>query len=210
MNNSSIKVTELYTHDYSCNRYFVYDETSDEVVLIDPGLDCSIVLNKLKELNKKLGAILITHAHYDHIESVADLVKETNAPVYMGKKDMELLSGGGVLDWYFGKKLNPFMVDNRLIGGDLAVCGLNFEVIPSPGHTHGSLSYAVGGNLFTGDSIFCETYGRTDLPGSDFSELIDTAKRLFALPEDYTLYCGHGRTTTLSHERAHNPIIEKF
>lgn len=210
MEKSTLVVTELHTHDYSCNRYLVYNENSNEVVLIDPGLDAALVLDKLKSLNKCLGAILITHAHYDHVAAVSDLVKATNAPVYMGEKDVELLTNGGVLDWYFSEKLEPFMVDNRLIAGDLSVCGLNFKVIPSPGHTHGSLTFAIGENMFTGDAIFFETYGRTDLPGSDFGELVDTAKRLFALPGDYTIYCGHGKSTTLSHERIRNPIIENF
>lgn len=210
MENKNPIIIELYTHDYSCNRYLIYDEDSDFAVLIDPGLDSSVVLDKLKEINKRLGAILITHAHYDHVEAVADLKEATNAPVYMGEKDIELLSNGGVLDWYFAKKLKSFIVDNRLIGGDLTVCGLNFKVIPTPGHTHGSLTYIIGDNMFTGDAVFHETYGRTDLPGSDFSELVDSAKRLFSLQGDYKIYCGHGKITTLSHEKQFNPIIKNF
>ena len=119
MENKNPIIIELYTHDYSCNRYLIYDEDSDFAVLIDPGLDSSVILDKLKEINKRLGAILITHAPYDHVEAVADLKEATNAPVFMGEKDVELLSNGGVLDWYFAKKLKSFIVDNRLIGGDL-------------------------------------------------------------------------------------------
>ncbi len=204
------KVYELYTHDYSSNRYIVYSDDNDKALVIDPGLDYNVTMDGLKKLGKTLGAILITHAHFDHIESVKKLKDATGAPIYMGEKDIPLLESDGQLDWYFGKKLDAFTVDSRLIDGLIDVCGFKVNAVPTPGHTHGSLTFVIGNAAFTGDSIFFETYGRTDLPGSDPKELIEGAKRLFALPSDYDLYCGHGKNTTLDHEREFNPIRKLF
>ena len=204
------KIIPLKTHDYSCNRYIVYNEDCDTAIVIDPGCNSRVVIDELNRQNKKLGAILLTHAHYDHIESVTEIKKATDAPVYLGERDVDLLSSDGQLDWYFAEKLNPFMVDNRLIGGDIQLFGLNIKVIETPGHTHGGLTYVIGNDMFSGDTLFFETYGRTDLPGSDINELISSAKKLFSLSGDYVMHCGHGKDTTLSHERVFNPIKQLF
>jgi len=207
---NNIKIEEVYTHDYSCNRYIVYCDESDTAVVIDPGCNARIVISKLNELNKKLGAILLTHAHYDHIQSVSELKRRYGAHVYLGERDMELIESDGHLAWYFRKQLDAFEVDVRLTGGVYDVCGFVFEAIPTPGHTHGAMTFVIGDNMFSGDTIFFETYGRTDLQGSDLKELTESAKRLFALKGDYKIFCGHGKNTSLSHERKHNPIIGLF
>lgn len=210
MNEANGKVELLKTHDYSSNRYLLYTDESDSAIVIDPGLDANVTLNALSSLNKRLGAILLTHAHYDHIACVSKLKNETGAAVYLAEKDMPLLESGGHLAWYFGRTLEPFIVDNRLICGVFDICGYQIEVIPTPGHTHGGLTFVLANKMFTGDALFFETYGRTDLPGSDESELIDSAKRLFAKEGDFTLYCGHGKESLLSYEREHNPIKNLF
>lgn len=210
MNEKNVKVELLKTHDYSSNRYLLYSDESDLALVIDPGLDENVTLNALSSLNKRPGAILLTHAHYDHIACVSKLKSKTGAAVYLAESDMPLLESDGHLAWYFGCTLEPFTVDNQLIGGLFDICGYQIEVVPTPGHTHGGLTFVLGDKMFTGDALFFETYGRTDLPGSDQNELIDSAKRLFAKDGDFKLYCGHGRESTLSYEREHNPIKNLF
>lgn len=207
---TDVMVEVVKTYDYSSNRYIIYTRENDKALVIDPGLDAGVTLSALEKLDKELGAVLLTHAHYDHIACVAELKRRTGAAVYLGKNDVPLLDSNGHLAWYFGKELDPFFVDNELIDGVFDICGYNLEVISMPGHTHGGLTYLFGDKMFTGDALFFETYGRTDLPSSDIGELAASAKRLFALDGDYEMYCGHGRNSRLSHEREFNPIKNLF
>jgi glyoxylase-like metal-dependent hydrolase (beta-lactamase superfamily II) len=128
----------------------------------------------------------------------------------MHQADEVLVSGSGNLAKYFGLKMPPFSVDNRLIEGDLNICGFNLSVIETPGHTAGSVCVQIDNAIFTGDTLFLDSYGRTDFPSGSEQELIVSVKKLFALQGDFLLYSGHGESTTLERERKHNMINYLF
>ena len=127
-------------------------------------------------------------------------------PVYMSENDVSFINSNGNLAKYFGVKFIPFIVDNRLIEGFLTVCGLEICVYETPGHTKGSVCIRIGNALFTGDTLFKESYGRTDFPSGDGEELVKSIKKIFEIAENLVVYPGHNETTTLEHEKKHNPI----
>ena len=127
------------------------------------------------------------------------------AKVYISAPDARKLADGGTLAENFGRKFQPVKADVLLFGGEkLTLSGIDIEVIATAGHTDGSLTFKTGDMLFTGDTLFWESVGRTDFPTGDREELIRSVKKLFALEGDYRVFPGHEDFTTLSHERKYN------
>ena len=193
----------------SANCHIVYTNDNEKALIIDPGGDFSLIMQRLESVNKKPGAVILTHGHFDHIMASADFQKAL-IPIYMHQADEVLVNGSGNLAKYFGLKMPPFSVDNRLIEGDLNICGFNLRVIETPGHTAGSVCVQIDNAIFTGDTLFFDSYGRTDFPSGSEQELIVSVKKLFALQGDFLLYSGHGESTTLERERKHNMINYLF
>lgn len=205
----SIKVITIPVGPLSANCHVVYSLDNDKALIVDPGGDFSLIMQRLNAINKKPGAVILTHGHFDHIMVAADFQAQ-NVPVYLHQADVCLVEGSGNLAKYFGIKMPPFNVDNRLIEGDLQVCGFNLRVIETPGHTEGSVCIQIENAIFTGDTLFFESYGRTDFPSGNAVKLIESAKKLFGLTGNYVLYTGHGESTTLDYERKHNAINFSF
>ena len=187
---------------YETNCYIVSDEETLECAVVDPGADGSTILNYLEEARLTCRAILLTHGHFDHTGAVETLMEETGAPLYMHEADNGVTIGG---DYYrfSAPEGTRFYKD-----GDILVLGsLSFTVLETPGHTPGSvtlrLSEAGSGDqaLFTGDTLFRDSCGRTDFPGGSTDEILRSLKRLAALPGDYEVYPGHMGATTLERER---------
>lgn len=187
------------------NCHILYSDSSDKAILIDTGGDFLILKECLKKINKKAGAIILTHCHFDHVMATSDFASE-NLPVYMHKNDLEFINSNGNLAKYWGVKFKPFSVDNQLIGGLFNICGYNCEIIETPGHTAGSICIKVQNLLFSGDTIFNQSYGRYDFPSGNLNQLINSCKKLFALPGETIVYAGHGENTTIANEREFNPI----
>lgn len=110
--------------------------------------------------------------------------------------------------YVLNKQIDPFIVDNRLIEGDLQIFGYNVSVLFTPGHTPGCTVFFIGDNMFSGDTLFKDTFGRCDLPGGNMDDMVKSLKKLFILTKDYTVYPGHGQTTTLSCEKQSNYILK--
>ncbi len=189
------------------NNYLLIDEDSKEAALID----CSCVNENLKkdlnEYKANLKYILLTHGHFDHI---AGIRPDTTAQVVMNKNDLNWLNKVNQYLPMFGMpeitipKIDIFVED----GSKLMLGDNDIKVIHTPGHTQGGVCYLVDGKLFSGDTIFRESVGRTDLEGGDFDQIIDSiTNKIFTLPPDTLIYPGHGRMTSVEWEKEHNRFI---
>jgi hydroxyacylglutathione hydrolase len=194
----------------ACNCYVVGDDVTREAIVIDPGGDATDIAEALAAKSLTVVAIVATHAHFDHVLAAQELRASTGAPFLRHDLDLWLL------DWmqesgraFLGAELPPPPdVDAALSQGDLLKAGsFDATVIHTPGHSPGSVALASETGLFSGDTLFAQSVGRTDLPGGDTGALIEAVRtKLFALPEDLTVYPGHGPMTTIGHERRHNPF----
>ena len=184
---------------YQTNCYLVWDEDSPSCVVIDPGYNPEIVLAEAKLLGKEIAAILLTHGHFDHVGGVKGIAMDAECPVYLCEKDLSMppqMTAG------------PLYYTNTYAEGDFVeAAGLSFKVLHTPGHTPGSVCLQCENALFSGDTLFWGSCGRTDLPGGNWATIQKSLKRLAALPGDYDVYPGHGNATKLSFERNFNPYM---
>jgi glyoxylase-like metal-dependent hydrolase (beta-lactamase superfamily II) len=195
-----------------CNCSVYGDETTREAIVIDPGDDIPEILSILHRHSLKATAIVITHAHIDHIGGAAKLKAATGAPVYMNSNDEMLYDRLDVQAGWLGMATpDKTEIDQPLKDGDtLKIGACELSVIHTPGHTQGSSCLHVAGEklLFAGDTLFHESIGRTDLPGGDSRQILRSIHhKLFALPGDTKVICGHGPSTTIEHEKQHNPFL---
>ena len=192
-------------------------ENDQALLVIDPGSDTQEILDKLKELAKPVAAILLTHAHYDHIMSL-DAVRDAfeQAPVYISEKEAGWLTSP--VDNLSGLPRHDDMADVTARPADhfyrnyqsYDLVDFTFSVVPTPGHSWGSVSLIFKDEavVFSGDALFCETIGRTDLPTGNRQQLLDSIRQeLFTLPNHYQVYPGHGFDTTIGHEKSFNPFF---
>lgn len=199
------------------NTYIVYSETGTaekpaDCVVIDPAASKPII-KKLREMNLHCTHILLTHGHFDHTMGVAKLKEEEGAQVFIHNADAGALSGGEAsLAYMAGTHVTPCEVDKRLKGNDTFIAaGIEFKVIFTPGHTPGGVCYVVESEkvIFSGDTLFRLSVGRTDLAGGDGTRLYESiAFQLFTLPGDYRVFPGHEEETTLEFERKFNPFMK--
>lgn len=197
-----------------CNCSIFGDETTREAIVIDPGDgdDVNAVLAVLNEHQLKLKAIIITHAHIDHIGGAAKLKAETGAAVHMNAKDQVLYDRLDVQAGWLGMAVpEKTGIDTEARDGDRIQMGeTDFHVFHTPGHTQGSISLWIPAEntLVAGDTLFKDSIGRTDLPGGDGRQILRSIKeKLLVLPNDATVICGHGPSTTIERERKRNPFL---
>jgi hydroxyacylglutathione hydrolase len=190
-----ISVLPLGSLDTNC--YVVTDEKTNETAVIDPGDDGERLAETLGTLGLRVKFILLTHGHYDHVGGVKALREATGAPVYLHAADLTL---PGTITH------GPLVYTNTYADGDsLALGSVRFAVLHTPGHTPGSVCLLAGDDvLFSGDTLFAGSCGRTDLPGGSMDDMLASLKKLAALPGDRTVYPGHGDNTTLGLERENN------
>lgn len=210
-----MKIYTLPTGALQANCYIMLDETTGEAAVIDPGAYDERLAALLKnEEIKKIKYILLTHGHFDHIMGVAELKKAIGAPVAIHEADSLCLededkSLASSSDKQGGQV--PIKADIILKEGDeLAVGEITVKVMHTPGHTEGSVCYICGEAIFSGDTLFCRTIGRTDLPGGSRESIEQSCQRLAELPGDYSVFPGHNRATTLSEERVKNRYLRKL
>lgn len=187
------------------NCYGINAADSDEVLIIDAGGDFERIRDYYAQKNKKVTAALLTHGHFDHIFAARDF-QAAGAKIYLTEADENLAKNGGDMGRYFGYRTPEFVVDNRLIEGDLLVNGIKIEVVFTAGHTAGGASFKIGDYLFTGDTLMKDCFGRYDFISGDAEALRASAKKLFSLKNDCVLLAGHGEPTTLFYERDNNPV----
>ncbi len=167
------------------------------VLVIDPGAEPERVLDCLG--NRKLEAILLTHGHFDHVGGVKELVAETGCRVFLCDEELSLPRAMTSGELYY--------TDTYAEGDSLTLAGLSFTVLHTPGHTPGSVCLCFDDAMFSGDTLFAGSIGRTDFPGSDPAKMVKSLIRLTDLRRNYTVYPGHGESTTLDEEKRYNPFL---
>ena len=198
------------------NAFIVRANGADTAVMIDPGEEAERLLGALDQLEiKTLAAILITHTHFDHIGAVAPVAKATGAPVYCPELETQVLAN--IMDYVPWPGFGPFEsyeAEHTVKGGDrLELAGLEFEVIFTPGHSPGHVTYSIPAEqaLFSGDVLFQGSVGRVDLPGGDWPTLSASIETLLdSFPAEATVYPGHMGLTTLGRERSSNPFLREL
>lgn len=183
--------------------------TDKAAVVIDPGFKTEITADFLKANRGKARMILITHAHFDHIGGAEALRDETGVEIGIGELDAPALRDTEFnLSDKFHAHIAPFSADRTFCDGEkFSVGDIDFEVILTPGHTVGGVSYLSGESLFSGDTLFAGAVGRTDMPGGNLKALKKSLKRLIALPEETKVYPGHGDFTTVGYEKENNMFV---
>lgn len=190
------------------NDYLLID--NGEAVLVDATLNIPEIDSVLKENNAELKAILLTHAHFDHIMGVKILQDKYDIKVYLHEDDKGILEDTNkFLEAVGMRPIEIPKVDVYLKDGDkLKVGNTDIDVIHLPGHTPGGVGYKIDNWLFSGDTIFMSSVGRTDLPGGDFDTLAKSIKeRIFTLDDDTIIYPGHGAQTSVGYEKKYNSFV---
>ncbi len=198
------------------NSYIVRaDRDATRAVIVDPGDEAPRLLSAIEDLGIQIEAILITHCHFDHVGAVAPVAAATGAPVYCPVIERPVLAD--IMSYVPFPGFGPFEsyeADRTVEGGEhLSLAGLEFEVIFTPGHSPGHVTYALGGEraLFSGDVLFQGSVGRVDLPGGDWNVLEESIGRLVtAYPGETTVYPGHMGITTLGRELDTNPFLSEL
>ena len=195
------------------NAYIVRaDSKADRAVIVDPGDEPERLLAAAESLGVRIEAILLTHTHFDHIGAVAPVARASGAPVYCPVIERPILAD--VMSWVppgFGP-FESYEADHTLAGGErLNLAGMDFEVIFTPGHSPGHLTYAVHGALLSGDVLFQGSVGRVDLPGGDWGTLERSIESLLRrYPAETVVYPGHMGVTTLGRELQTNPFLSEL
>ena len=196
-----LKITVKELGIYFVNCYLIHEENAKSCVCIDPGGNAGKVLKFLEETGLTLEAILLTHGHFDHVGAVRELAEKTGCRVYLHSDDLllpEKYTAG------------PLYYTHHYDEGDvLELAGLSIHVMHTPGHTGGSVCLTVDDCIFSGDTLFCHSCGRTDLPGGDPEAIMQSLARLKAIEGDYRVFPGHNRATTLAVEKEYNPFMKR-
>ncbi len=213
-------MVDIYYSRVGSNTYIVFNE-NDEGFLVDPGYsNNNAVVDHIKKLNKKIKGILLTHGHYDHIYALEEVCKlYPDAKVYISSKEKDFLTDKDLnlcLDAEIGgaKLLN--FVPNNLVevtdNEEIVIGNFKIKVLETPFHTQGSVCYFIKDEklLFTGDTLFFTTIGRSDLPTGSTRTISSSLRKLVELPDDLKVYPGHGPITTLDREKKHNAYLKNI
>ena len=192
-------IKTLPVGDLETNCYIVTNEQTLESVVIDPGDESNTILDYLEDNHLTCKAIFLTHGHYDHVGAVSALQEETGAPVYMNAKD----DAKNMHSFHFPFSL-PENGKNYDDGDVVEAAGLTFHILATPGHTPCSVVIRVEDALFTGDTLFRGSCGRTDLDGGNMDDMLQSLKKICALEGDYEVYPGHMDCSSLIRERNFN------
>lgn len=188
------------------NCYVIIDQ--GHALVVDPGGYYAELDSLLAQNDATLDAILLTHAHFDHIEGLDDLVDTYHVPVYIHPAEADFLNDPTMNGSY--AFMHPFTCKTKAeewMPGKHTVGPFEIEMIHTPGHTVGSSIFIIEDKMFAGDTIFQGSIGRTDLPTGNMKEMRETLNMIRNMDTDYTIYCGHGPATTLNQEKQWNPYL---
>ena len=193
------------------NCFILGDETTRTCAIIDPGQKAEKILEAVNELGYEVKMILLTHGHYDHVMAVPQIVEKTGAKVYIHKKDEWLLACEEVMRYgtraegYSVPRVDGYLEDEQI----LKLGSLDIRVLHTPGHTAGCCVFLCGEAMFSGDTLFQECCGRTDLETGSLEEILRSLKRLAQLEGNYKVLPGHEGFSSLDYERQYNPYIRE-
>jgi len=212
---SSIEVLGTTVGQVAENSFTVFRTGSDRAIMIDPGDEADRLMQPLAERGLTLEAILLTHCHFDHIGAVTPVARATGAPVYCPEIEVGVLADiMAYVPWPGFGPFESYEADHIVKGGEtLNLAGLEIEVLFTPGHSPGHVTYSIRDEaaLFSGDVLFQNSVGRVDLPGGDWDTLLESIRMLVeSHPAETTVYPGHMGVTTLSAELASNPFLAEL
>ena len=211
MRSSRFQVEQLVVGPLFSNCYIVWDDSVKQGVIIDPGEDAQTILERIKELGIEIKYILATHGHFDHVGAVAPLKRELKVEFLAHKDDFFFIEDGENAARRWGFMIEQPPKPDRFIeeGDTIEVGAFELEVLHTPGHSPGGVSFLYNGIVFCGDTLFQGNIGRTDFRMSSFEELAKSIKtRLYTLPDDTVVYTGHGPPTTIGAEKKFNPFVK--
>lgn len=202
-------IERLVLGELDTNCFIVADEADGSLIVIDPAGEVAVLLAAIGE--RPVGAIMLTHGHFDHLGAARELVAATAAPILVHVADAaSITTAQGSSGAMFGFGYSAPAADRELVDGDVVEVGrLRLTVLHTPGHTPGSMCLVAEGHLFAGDTLFSGSVGRTDLPGGDPRAMQRSIARLAALPDETRVHCGHGPDTTIGRERRVNPFFPR-
>ena len=206
-------IEKLEVGPLAVNCYLVGDEASQVGMIIDPGAESAAILKRVKALRLDIKFIVLTHAHFDHIGALKELKEATKAEITIHTDDAQSLPLGNTLGAAFGFSFPPPPAPDRLLkdGDSFDLGRQRFMALHTPGHTPGGICLLGEGVVFTGDTLFNTGIGRTDLPGGNFNELMDSInKKLMVLTDNTIVYPGHGPKSTIGQERRLNPFLQGY
>lgn len=207
-----MKVEKYVVGIIGTNCYLIINEDTKETVMVDPGGYPAQLKREIKEKGLKVQAVLLTHAHFDHIMGLKDVMEDFKVPVYVEEMDKEMLTDGN-MNLSGGYMNGGFLFEDAETVTDgqvLELAGFRLRVIHTPGHTPGGCCYYAEkeGVLFSGDTLFHASVGRSDFPGGSASDLVRSVReKLLILPEETHVYPGHMDETTIGYEKLYNPFI---
>ena len=206
-----LKINQYVVGAVQTNCYFAINDETNETLIVDPGDNAKQLADRIRQEELKPVAVLLTHGHFDHAGGAAELAREFQIPVYAHENEKETLEDPKLnVSWMMGKEehfsADEFVTDEQ----ELDLAGFHIRVLHTPGHTVGGCCYYLPYEdvVFSGDTLFCMSVGRTDFPKGSMSAIVRSIKeKLMVLPERTTVYPGHNDVTTIENERMYNPYI---
>ncbi|MBU8933790.1 MAG: MBL fold metallo-hydrolase [candidate division Zixibacteria bacterium] len=207
-----MKLQTLVVGMFEVNCFLYWDEDTGDGVIIDPGDEAQRIIEAVDQAGFTPKAILLTHGHGDHIVALTEVKEKYRIPLYIGDGEQDLLANPSAnVTALVGHSIITPPPDHLMNDGDtLAIGSVQLKVLMTPGHTTAGVCFydEIEARLFTGDTLFFSSVGRTDLPGGSTEQLIDSIKtKILTLPDSVTCHPGHGPETTVGNERAHNPFL---
>lgn len=206
-----LKINQYVVGAVQTNCYFAINDETNETLIVDPGDNAKQLADRIRQEELKPVAVLLTHGHFDHAGGAAELAREFQIPVYAHEDEKETLEDPKLnVSWMMGKEehfsADEFVTDEQ----ELDLAGFHIRVLHTPGHTVGGCCYYLPYEdvVFSGDTLFCMSVGRTDFPKGSMSSIVRSIKeKLMVLPERTIVYPGHNDVTTIENERMYNPYI---
>jgi len=200
-------IKKLVVGPIAANCYIVGSESTGEGMIVDPGADARDILQSVKEMGLKIRLIVLTHSHPDHVGAVKEVQQATGAEVAIHTDEAEFLSQDS--SFFIGTNAQAASPPDRLLkdGDSIDIGDLHFSVLHTPGHSTGGICILGHDVIFSGDTLFYYSIGRYDFPGGSYSQIMNSLKRLMALPPETIVYPGHGDDTTIGDERRGNPFL---
>ncbi len=202
------EVARLALGPLQTNCYLVICPETRAALVIDPADEANRILKAAEKRGARIEQLLVTHAHSDHLAALPDLRQATGARVLLHRLDAEMIRQHARFYGLSGAPLSQLLPDVELEGGEtLSIGRLAGTILHTPGHTPGGITLQVADLLFTGDTLFSQGVGRVDLPGGNLDKLLESIQMLFTLPEECTVYPGHGPSSTIGTEKQDNPYV---